>query len=189
MPAPAGFPQPDGLNAALSISGEGINVGMQPINVDTQNARSRLWNGKDYTFLENLSYVKGNHLFQFGGRAGKQNFYHRRDDKVVGGLTSEVMTIGRLSSSSGIVGIPTPGAGLLSGETSRWNTDYASVLGMMDRAQQLLTRASDFSPNADGTPLQQHTVVITTLYALDSWKIRPSLTLSLGLNWASSCLL
>jgi hypothetical protein len=184
MPSPAGFPQPDGLSAALSISGEGIGVGMQPINVDTQNARSRLWNGKDYTFLENLSYVKGNHLFQFGGRAGKQNFYHRRDDKVVGGLTSEVMTIGRLSSSSGIVGIPTPSVGLLSGETSRWNTDYASVLGMMDRAQQLLTRASDFSPNAAGTPLQQHTVVDNySLYITDSWKIRPSLTLSLGLNW------
>lgn len=183
MPAPAGFPQPNGLNAALSISGEGITVGMQPINVDTQNARSRLWNGKDYTFLENLSYVKGNHLFQFGGRAGKQNFYHRRDDKVVGGLTSEVMTIGRLSSSSGIAGIPTP-AGLTSGQTSRWNTDYASILGMMDRAQQLLTRASDFSPNAPGTPLQQHTVVDNySLYVTDSWKLRPSITLSLGLNW------
>ena len=54
MPAPAGFVQPDGNSAALSISGEGISVGMQPINVDTQNARSRLWNGKDYTFVENL---------------------------------------------------------------------------------------------------------------------------------------
>lgn len=194
MPAPAGFPQPDGLNAALTIGGEGIGVGMQPINVDTQNARSRLWNGKDYTFMENLSYVKGSHLLQFGGRAGKQNFYHRRDDKVIGGLTSEVMTIGRNASSSGITipasaQPPTCSATILTncldpGAIARWRNDYAAVLGMMDRAQQLLTRASDFSPNAAGTPLQQHTVVDNySLYVTDSWKIKPSLTLSLGLNW------
>src|SRR6267378_448902 len=90
IPSPQGFAQPNGRNAALSILGEGIGTGMQPINVDTQNARSRLWNGKDYNFSENLSWVKGNHLIQFGGRSEWQRFYHRRDDKVVGGLTSEV---------------------------------------------------------------------------------------------------
>ncbi len=182
MPSPAGFAQPDGLNAALSISGEGITVGMQPINVDTQNARSRLWNGKDYSFFENLSWVKGKHLIQFGGRAGSQHFYHRRDDKVVGGLTSEVFTIGRLSSGSHVNGIPIPAG--FSGSTSRWRTDYASVLGIMERAQQLFTRASDFSPNPDGTPLQQHTVVDNySLYVSDSWRIKPSLTITLGVNW------
>jgi hypothetical protein len=94
-----------------------------------------------------------------------------------------VMTIGRLAASSGIGGIPTP-AGLASSEASRWRTDYAAVLGMMDRAQQLFTRASDFSPNAPGTPLQQHTNVDNySLYVNDSWKIKPSLTLSLGINW------
>jgi hypothetical protein len=183
MPAPAGFPQPDGLNAALSILGEGITVGMQPINVDTQNARSRLWNGKDYTFIENLSWLKGNHLIQFGGRGGSQHFYHRRDDKVVGGLTSEVFTIGRLSSGSHVSGIPNP-ANLSGGAVNRWNTDYASVLGIMERAQQLFTRKPDFSPNPDGTPLQQHTVVDNySLYITDSWKLRPSLTVNFGLNW------
>ncbi len=182
MPSPAGFPQPDGLNAALSISGEGITVGMQPINVDTQNARSRLWNGKDYSFFENLSWVKGNHLIQFGGRAGSQHFYHKRDDKVVGGLTSEVFTIGRLSSGSHVSGIPIPAG--FSGSTSRWRTDYASVLGIMERAQQLFTRGSDFSPNADGTPLQQHTAVDNySLYISDSWRLTPSFTLTLGVNW------
>jgi len=194
MPSPAGFKQPDGLQAALTIGGEGIGIGMQPINVDTQNARSRLWNGKDYTFIENMSYIKGKHLIQFGGRAGSQHFYHQRDDKVVGGLTSEVMTIGRNSSSSGI-SIPTSAQPPLCSATillncldpaavSRWNNDYAAVLGMMDRAQQLFTRASDFSPNAAGTPLQQHTAVDNySLFVTDSWKIKPSLTVTVGLNW------
>ncbi len=183
IPAPeGGFAQPNGTNAALSISGEGIGVGMQPINVDTQNARSRLWNGKDYSVFEDLSWVKGKHVWQFGGRFGSQHFYHRRDDKVVGGLTSEVFTIGRLSSGSHVSGIPFPVG--FSGSKSRWRTDYASVLGIMERAQQLFTRASDFSPNPVGTPLQQHTVVDSySLYASDTWRLKPSLTLTLGLNW------
>jgi hypothetical protein len=182
IPAPQGFPQPNGLNAALSISGEGIGVGMQPINVDTQNARGRLWNGKEYNFFENLSWLKGNHLFQFGGRFGHQHFFHRRDDKVVGGLTSEVFTIGRLAAGSHVSGIPFPVG--FAGNASRWRTDYASILGIMERAQQLFTRGPDFSPNPPGTPLTQSTVVDSySLYASDSWRIKPSLTVTLGLNW------
>jgi hypothetical protein len=184
MPSPAGFALPDGTNAALSIGGEGITVGMQPINVDTQNARSRLWNGKDYVFSENLSWLKGNHLLQFGGRAESQKFFHQRDDKVVGGLTSLVYTVGRLSAGSGISGIPIPTD--FQGSVSNYRNDYAAVLGMVDRAQQLFTRAPDFSPNPVLTPLLQHTVVDSySLYVTDSWKIKPSITINLGLTWGT----
>ena len=203
IPGPeGGYAQTNGLNASLSISGEGIGsntsgatgAGMQPINVDTQNARSRTWNGKDYNFNENLSWVKGNHLIQFGGRTEWQRFYHQRDDKVVGGLTSPVFTIGRLSSGSHVSGIPFPSAGTpclttnadctFSGSSSRWRTDYASILGIIERSQELLTRAPDFSPNPPGTALQQHTVVDSdALYVSDSWRIKPSVTLTFGLNW------
>src|SRR5260370_10798066 len=106
IPSPHGFAQPNRLNAALSILGEGIGTGMQPINVDTQNARSRLWNGKDYNFSENLSWVKGNHLIQFGGRSEWQRCYNRREDKVAGGLTSVAFTIGGLASGGQRNGIP-----------------------------------------------------------------------------------
>lgn len=183
IPGPmGGFAQASGLNASLSILGEGIGTGMQPINVDTQNARSRLWNGKDYNFGENLSWLKGKHLIQFGGRAEWQRFFHRRDDKVVGGLTSPVFTVGRLSSGSHVGGIPFPVN--FSGSSSRWRTDYASILGIVERSQELFTRQSDFSPNTPGTPLLQHTVVDSdALYVSDTWRIKPSFTLTLGLNW------
>lgn len=191
IPGPeGGYAQTNGLNASLSISGEGIgangsgptSAGMQPINVDTQNARSRTWNGKDYNINENLSWVRGSHLVQFGGRSEWQRFYHQRDDKVVGGLTSPVFTIGRLSSGSHVSGIPFPVG--FAGSASRWRTDYASILGIIERSQELLTRAPDFSPNTPGTPLQQHTVVDSdSLYVSDSWRINPSVTLTFGLNW------
>ena len=183
IPAPeGGYAQTNGLNASLSILGEGIGTGMQPINVDTQNARSRTWNGKDYNINENLSWVKGSHLVQFGGRSEWQRFYHQRDDKVVGGLTSPVFTIGRLSAGSHVSGIPFPAG--FSGSSSRWRTDYASILGIIERSQELLTRAPNFSPNPAGTPLQQNTVVDSdSLYVSDSWRIKPSITLTVGLNW------
>jgi len=195
IPGPTGgYAQASGLNASLSILGEGIGTGMQPINVDTQNARSRLWNGKDYNFNENMSWLKGKHLIQFGGRSEWQRFFHRRDDKVVGGLTSPVFTVGRLSSGSHVTGIPFPAAGTpclttnpdcsFSGVSSRWRTDYASILGIVERSQELFTRQSDFSPNTPGTPLLQHTVVDSdALYVSDTWRIKPSITLSFGLNW------
>ncbi len=186
IPGPTGgYAQASGLNASLSILGEGIGTGMQPINVDTQNARSRLWNGKDYNFSENLSWMKGNHLVQFGGRSEWQRFFHRRDDKVVGGLTSPVFTIGRLSSGSHVNGIPVPASIASSNSLSaRFRTDYASVLGIIERSQELFTRKSDFTPNTPGTPLLQHTVVDSdSLYVSDTWRIKPSFTLTLGLNW------
>jgi len=128
-----------------------------------------------------LSWVKGKHLIQFGGRFSSQHFYHRRDDKwSAGDLRS--LHHRRLSSGSHVSGIPFPSG--FSGNASRWRTDYASILGIMERAQQLFTRGPDFSPNSVGTPLQQNTVVDSySLYASDSWRVKPSFTFTLGLNW------
>src|SRR5260370_42155954 len=54
----------------------------------------------------------------------------------------------------------------------------------MERAQQLFTRGPDFSPNPVGTPLQQHTILDSdSLYVSGSWRIKPSLTLTLGVYW------
>src|SRR5207247_3835773 len=39
----------------LQIWQESRTNGMVPINVDTQNARQRVWNGQDYTWRDTLS--------------------------------------------------------------------------------------------------------------------------------------
>src|SRR5260370_39802407 len=68
---------------------------MVPINVNTQQARQRTWNGQDYTYSDNLSWIRGKHLWSFGGRVQKQDFLHVRDDKVVGGLTTPLFFVAR----------------------------------------------------------------------------------------------
>ncbi len=41
-----------------------------PINTNNQNVRTRYWNGHDYMYRDDLTWIKGNHLFQLGGMIG-----------------------------------------------------------------------------------------------------------------------
>ena len=43
----------------LQIWQESRTAGMVPINVNTQQARERVWNGQDYTFTDNLASSAG----------------------------------------------------------------------------------------------------------------------------------
>src|SRR5882757_9052252 len=92
----------------LQIWSESRINAMVPINVDTQNARQRVWNGQDYTFIDNLSWIKGKHAFSFGGRVQLQHFLHVRDDKVVGGITTPLYYVAKGGNFNNIGSIPIP---------------------------------------------------------------------------------
>jgi hypothetical protein len=185
-------PAVSGSVGALAIAGEGLNSFVdEPINVDTQNARSRAWNGRDFTFTDNLNWAKGNHSFTFGGKLMHQSFYHQRDDKVVGGLTSLVYQIenGNQAIIGGAYRPATCGAGvttncIVSGDIAAWDKLYAATLGIMDRATQLFTRNGQLQPEPAGSFLKENvTVKAYEAYAADSWRFRPSLTFSYGLAY------
>ncbi len=186
------FPQVSGTAAALAVAGEGVNSFVdEPINIDTQNARGRIWNGWDWTYHDNLAWVKGPHTFQFGGRFSHQNIIHQRDDKVVGSLTSLVyqVTDGPGLSMPATFRPPTCGGAitancLQAGDVARWNVLYAATLGIVDTASILATRDGQLNPNPVGTPLREEVTVNSfELFANDIWRLRPSLTLSLGLSY------
>src|SRR2546421_11522622 len=63
---------------------------MCPVNMDTQNSRSRVWNGHDWTYSDTLNWVKGTHYMQFGGSTVHWWDHHVRDDQVVAGLPEMV---------------------------------------------------------------------------------------------------
>lgn len=61
-------PQVSGLAGALEIySGQSQSQDLGPYNVNTQQTRNRFWDGHDQMFRDDISTLKGNHLFQFGG--------------------------------------------------------------------------------------------------------------------------
>lgn len=183
-----------GTAAAVAIAGEAVsnqNFPDEPINIDTQNARTRVWNGHDYGFQDNVGWVRGNHNIQFGGKYLHQKFLHVRDDRVIGALASPVYQADDGSFVTTPAGFRPPdcGAGvttncLTSGDVTRWNRLYAGTLGIIDRATALLTRDAQLQPNPPGTPLIENVKVKAfELYVNDTWRITPSLTFSYGLAY------
>jgi hypothetical protein len=167
----------------LQIWQESRINGMVPINVNTQQARQRVWNGQDYTFIDNLSWIKGNHAWSFGGRVQIQHFLHVRDDKVVGGITTPLYFVARGGQFLDLGGIPIP-AGVKGSDRSTYRRAYISALGMVDSATQVLTRAGDLSPQPAGSTItQKENVNAYEIYFGDTWRLTPSLTLSYGLTW------
>ena len=178
----APFPQVSGLGAALQIYAESNVSGLVPMNIDTQNARSRIWNGKDYTLNEELSWLKGTHLLQFGGAFRHQHFYHVRDDKVVGGL-AEPVYFSEWTTKHLDISNYRPST-LVSGDEHNWDKLYASVMGLIDHSAQLLTRASDLTPNPPGTPNTANSLVDDyDIHFVDTWRFKPTFTLAYGLDW------
>jgi hypothetical protein len=156
---------------------------MVPINVNTQQARQRVWNGQDYTFIDNLSWIKGKHAWTFGGRVQLQHFLHVRDDKVVGGITTPLYFVARGGQFLDIGGVPVPSA-VKSSDKSTFRRAYITDLGLVDSATQVLTRAGDLSPQPAGSTItQKENVNAYEIYFGDTWRLTPSLTVSYGLTW------
>jgi hypothetical protein len=167
----------------LQIWQENRVNGMVPINVDTQNARQRVWNGQDYTFNDNLSWIKGKHAFSFGGRAQIEHFLHIRDDKVTGGITTPLYYVAKGGNFNDIGGVPIP-ATVQSGDKTTFRRAYISALGLVDAATQVLTRDGSLNPQAPLTDItQRENVDSYEIYAGDTWRPTPSLTLTYGLTW------
>ncbi len=172
-------PQVSGIAAAITIASESRANAMIPVNFDTQNARGRTWNGQDYTFNDNVNWMRGSHLITFGGEARRQHFLHLRDDKVVRGLVNPVYQV---LDSNNISPIPTPPG--FSGSATRWSNYFASITGMVDFGTVLLTRNGNLEPNPVGTQLKQDAIVNSyQLQFADTWKVTPSFTLTYGLTW------
>jgi hypothetical protein len=180
----------------IQIWQESRTNGMVPINLNTQQARERAWNGQDYTFIDNLSWIKGKHVWQFGGRAQIEHFLHIRDDKVVGGIATplyfaayggDFTSVKPVSLGSAPPFCPdnTSGANCLRPQdTNNWNRAYVSALGIIESGTQVLTRDGSLNAQPPLTPIIQHENVNSyELHFSDTWRLKPSLTFSYGLTW------
>src|SRR5580658_4847254 len=77
-----GPPQFPGAGGALEIGGESA-AALIPYNVNSQSIRQRFWDGQDKMVKDDISTLKGNHLFSFGGSYQHNNDYHSRTDNGV----------------------------------------------------------------------------------------------------------
>jgi hypothetical protein len=171
-------PQLSGLGGALEPFGESATQALIPYNVNTQQTRTRFWDGHDQMFRDDISVLKGSHLFQFGGTYQHNWNFHQRTDNGGGINYQPVYQLG-IGSGAGISGLP---AGLTSKNAGR---DYAAALGIVSISQQAYTRSgSNLALNPPLTPASdKSTIPYYNVYFSDSWRMRPTLTLNYGLGW------
>jgi len=187
------FPQVPGTNVALQVAGHPAFGGLisEPIDVHTQVARTQGVNDRVLQFVDNATWIKGRHTLQFGGSWRHLMLYHLRDDKVVGSLAALVAEL----DVAGAVTIPPTNRPpsctdtvrtncLLAGDVTRWNRLYAGALGIVDNVGVMIVRDGNLNPRPIGAPLEvDATINAYEFYVNDVWRIRPSLTLTLGASY------
>ena len=179
-----------GLGGALEIGGES-SAALIPYNVNTQSVRQRFWDGQDKILRDDLTMIKGNHLFGFGGTYQRNFDYHSRTDNG-SGVNNQ---ISYLSSNSGFLWASSPAAPGINNpyipatvptsQASSYETLYAEALGMLSSTQVMYTRSgSQLNLQPLGASATDKSIIPTyATYFYDTWHAKPSLTITYGLGW------
>jgi hypothetical protein len=179
-------PQDPALSTgALEIfSGQtnGQTQDLGPYNVNTQQTRNRFWDGHDQMVRDDISLLKGNHLFTFGGTYEHNWDYHQRTDNG-GGINNQlVYEVGNGNTGSGLAAdIPLCATATITNCSSL----SAAALGIVSVAQVAYTRSgANLSLNPLGSPaFDKSTIPFYNVYFTDSWHMKPTFTLTYGLGW------
>jgi hypothetical protein len=150
-----------------------------PFNVNTQSVRQRVWDGQDKMIRDDVTWLKGNHLFQFGGLIQHNFDYHTRTDN---GSTVNNQIVYQIAFNS-IGGFTIPSAA--SGQTSLFQNLSSSVYGLVGLTQVIYTRTgSNLSLQPLGTLAEQKSSIPTyNVYMSDTWRLKPTLTVNFGLGY------
>jgi len=178
--------QVPGLGGALEPFGEKRDEELAPFNVNTQQTRTRFWDGKDHMFRDDLTMLRGNHLFQIGGIYQHNFNWHQRTDNGGGINYQPVYQLGTSSGAGTGVTITPPAAWTANGgSTSVWGREVAAVLGIVSASQIAYTRSGpDLTLNPPLTPaFDQSTIPYYNVYFSDTWHMKPTFTLTYGLGW------
>lgn len=182
-------PQESGLGGALEPFGESATEALVPFNVNTQSVRTRFWDGQDHFLRDDVTLLKGNHLLQWGGQYQHNYNFHQRSDNGGGINFTTTYQLGdsggagqidlsELAESGYPINDPNVGK-----EAKRV---AAAVYGIVTDSQVAYTRTgADLALNT--TPLthafDQSTIPYYNVYFSDTWRVKPSLTLTYGMGW------
>lgn len=165
-----------------------------PIDVDTQRARTQGNFQRNKELADDFSKIKGSHAIVAGGDVRWLPIRAQRNDKVVGSLASLVAVmdadVGGAQSLPAADRPPTCGGAISTfclnstADIQTWDRLYAAALGIADNISVLATRDGSLNPLPFGTPLIANAnMQAYDLYGQDTWRIRPTLTLTYGLAY------
>lgn len=206
--SPSGVPNVAGYPGALEIGGETSNP-FGPYNTNNQSVRTRYWNGHDSMYRDDVTWIKGNHLFQLGGMYLRANDTHNRNDNGQSINTFEQYIIGDGNGTTlAGIGVDMTGyvpAGITGGNANKYGNLYSEILGMVDQTQSLYTRGlgsltsglpidkrtscaitgiAATSGCISSPPLTNNSIIPTyNGYVTDSWHLKPTFSLNYGLGY------
>jgi hypothetical protein len=182
-------PQISGAPGAVEPFGESsATTVLSPYNVDAQDTRTRIWNGKDAFLRDDVTVLKGDHLIQIGGQYQHNTIYHQRTDNGNAINYSLTYQIGD-ASGGGLINynslaslIP---AGYSATTAERFMDAYYGFVTDTQVANTYTNAGGNLTLNPPFTSFSATSKVpYYNLYATDTWHMRPSLTLNYGLSYA-----
>jgi carboxypeptidase family protein len=165
----------------------------EPIDVGTQVARKQSNDNRNFQWNADFNWLLGKHTWQFGTQVHFLPTLHLRDDKVIGALGALVAQLDADIGSSVVIpgpDRPQPCAGgvttncLKATDVQQWDRLYAGSLGLIDNLSVLAVRDGSFNPLPFGSQLESDTKLwAPEMYVQDVWRLKPTLTLVLGVNY------
>lgn len=179
-----------GIDVALQPSTNFLSV---PIDNSEQNSRTQLLNNTTKEIVDNLFWTKGTHTVTAGGDIHLLPFLLSHTDHNI--ATTSPVALLDSTGATGTIVIPSSDQPptcsssittncLLPGDVSRWNSLYVGALGIVNNVNLVGARGG----NLQALPLLSNINSQTTegaynFYVQDSWRMRPSLTLTYGLGY------
>ncbi|MGA2261496.1 MAG: hypothetical protein ABSH28_08670 [Acidobacteriota bacterium] len=153
--------------------------------MNTQSIRLRFWDGQDKSVIDNMTMLKGDHLFQFGGSYQRNFDYHMRTDNGVGQNNQIVYWVGDFSQLN-FTNSPYIPSTVPSSQTANYKNLYGEVLGLVPQTQVVYTRAGqDLTLQPIGSVATNQSIIpYYNFYFSDTWKWKPSLTVTYGMAYA-----
>jgi hypothetical protein len=159
----------------------------------SNSVRSQFNNNKNLQFGNDLSWNKNTHLVQVGGNFQRLPNFHVHTGKVGGAVNSLNATTTADSSFLVVPASDRPPtcSGTLttnclpSSSVSTWDSLYTTALGLMNDDNTFLVRNGQLQAQPFGTAINMDTLsYFYSFYGQDTWRIRPSLTLTYGLSYS-----
>src|SRR4029077_7662218 len=140
------------------------------------------WDGHDNFFRDDITMLKGNHHFTFGGAYQRNWDWHQRSDNGGGINYQPTYPLGETRGGGLVDFSATTPAGV---NAPNWARASSAVLGIVSDSQIAYTRAgSNLALNPPLThAFDQSTIPYYNVYWSDSWHMKPSFTLTYGLGW------
>jgi hypothetical protein len=119
---------------------------------------------------DDLTMIKGNHLFQFGGAYQRNYNFHMRTDNGAGTNNQVVYDITNSGIAFPSTYIPTS---VPSNQQSTYANWYSQVLGLVNQPKVVYTRSgSDLHLDPIGSVAYDQSIIPTTTYFSDTWRMK-----------------